>query len=240
MEENENNKSFNKGNIFFDNDESAQKAFDDLNGKNIPGFESNSPKLIIELFMKKVEGHLKDKEEELSSLTYFTNINSPENSQIFPNKFSTIYPQQIIPIPNFSYNQFNQFSQFNQFNQFDLFNQMNQFNQFNQFNQYNQYNQLLNYENNGFNYQNLNNNQFMNYNNNFRYNYGFQRGRGFRGGYHRNNRNNNYNYNRQNQQKNSDNQNIRNKNDLSEYLKNKTPEEQKEYLGDILFKKIEN
>jgi hypothetical protein len=176
--------------------------------------------------MPKFKNQIKDNEEEISSLSYFTNQNTQENSQSFSNKFSQIFPQQMIPMPILS---FNQFSQFNQFNQFEQFNQMNQFNQFNQFNQYNQYNQLLHYQNNRFNYQNLNNNQFMNYNNNFRYNYSFQRGRAFRGGFHRNNRNNNYNR-----------QNMQNKIDLSEYYKFKTSEEQKEYLGEILFKNIEN
>ena len=41
------------GYLSFDNPESAQKAIDDLNGKYLPGFESWSHTLIIELFLTK-------------------------------------------------------------------------------------------------------------------------------------------------------------------------------------------
>ena len=85
---------------------------------------------------------------------------------------------------------------------------------------------------------NYNNNSNNNYRNN---NYGFQRGKGHRNNHYRNNRNNYYN--RQNQQKsidNIDNKNKNNKIDLSEYYKLKTDEEQRDYLGEIIFKSIEN
>ena len=79
----------------------------------------------------------------------------------------------------------------------------------------------------------------MNYNN-YRNNYGYQRGnRTYRGGHYKNNRNNN---NRQYQQsKNNEKENKKNNIiDLNEYNKLKTPDERKEYLGDKIFKAIEN
>ena len=227
------------GYVSFDNPESAQKAIEDLNGKYLPGFESWSHTLIIELFMTKYERQLIENKEELTSLSYFTNQNSKENIQPIPGKLplSPIYQQQMFPIPFFPFNQYNQF------NQFDQFNQMNQFNQFNQFSQFNQF---RNFQNQRMNYQPMNNNQIMNYNNNSNNNYrnnnyGFQRGKGHRNNHYRNNRNNYYN--RQNQQKsidNIDNKNKNNKIDLSEYYKLKTDEEQRDYLGEIIFKSIEN
>jgi hypothetical protein len=189
--------------------------------------------------MTKYERQLIENKEELTSLSYFTNQNSKENIQPIPGKLplSPIYQQQMFPIPFFPFNQYNQF------NQFDQFNQMNQFNQFNQFSQFNQF---RNFQNQRMNYQPMNNNQIMNYNNNSNNNYrsnnyGFQRGKGHRNNHYRNNRNNYYN--RQNQQKsidNIDNKNKNNKIDLSEYYKLKTDEEQRDYLGEIIFKSIEN
>ena len=219
------------GYVSFDNPESAQKAIDDLNGKYLPGFESWSHTLIIELFMTKYERQLIDNKEELSSLSYFTNQNNQENNDNLT-KIQQIYPQQMMfPVPNFgAYNQYNQFNQFNHFEQFNQFNNFQNFNQFRYF------------PHQRFNYHQMNNNQFMNYNNNnFRYNYGNQRGRGFRGGRHRNDRNNNikaYN-NIQYQQKNEA-EKTNNKIDFNEYYKLSSPEEQKEYLGEIIFKSIEN
>ena len=219
------------GYVSFDNPESAQKAIDDLNGKYLPGFESWSHTLIIELFMTKYERQLIDNKEELSSLSYFTNQNNQENNDNLT-KIQQIYPQQMMfPVPNFgAYNQYNQFNQFNHFEQFNQFNNFQNFNQFRYF------------PNQRFHYHQMNNNQFMNYNNNnFRYNYGNQRGRGFRGGRHRNDRNNNikaYN-NIQYQQKNEA-EKTNNKIDFNEYYKLSSPEEQKEYLGEIIFKSIEN
>ena len=222
------------GYVSFDNPESAQKAIEDLNGKYLPGFESWSHTLIIELFMTKYERQLIENKEELTSLSYFTNQSSQENIPSFSGNMTSVYQQQILPIPLFHFNQYNQFNQFEQFNQI---------NQFNQFNQFNQYNQFRNYQNQRMNYQPMNSGQFVNYNNNkYRNNYGFQRGKGYRNNYNRNNRNN-YN-NKQNQQKNYENknknQNKINKIDLTEYYQLKTPEEQKDYLGEIIFSSIEN
>ena len=214
------------GYLSFDNPESAQNAIDDLNGKYLPGFESWSHTLIIEKFMTKYERQLIDNKEELSFLSYFTNQNSQENSfNNFQGNSPQIYQPPMIPMPMMPYNQFNQFEQFSQMNQF---------------NQYNQYNHFRNFTNHRFNYNQMNNSQFINYNN-FRNNYGFQRGRGYRGNHHRNNRNNN-NYKKNHQQKNyeNENKNKNNKIDLSEYYKLTDPEEQKEYLGEIIFKAIEN
>ena len=224
------------GYVSFDNAESAQKAIDDLNGKYLPGFESWSHTLTIDLFMTKYERQLIENKEQLSLLSYFTNQNNTENINNLSNNFSSIYPPQINQMPVFPFNQNNQFNQFNQFDQFNQFNQfiqINQFNQFNQFNQINQFNQSRNFPN-----QRLYNNQFMNYNNNYKNNYGYQNRNRNRGGFYRNNRNKNYN-NKQSQQKNYDNHNKKNKIDLSKYNKLNTPEEQKEYLGEIIFKTIE-
>ena len=217
------------GYLSFDNPESSQNAIDDLNGKYLPGFESWSHTLIIEIFMTKYERQLIDnnKAEEMSFLSYFTNQNTQENKfNNFSVNIPQIYQPQLIPMPIMPYNQFNQIEQFSQINQF---------------NQFNQYNHYRNFQNQRFNYNQINNNQYMNYNNNFRNNYNFQRGRGYRGNNHRNNRNNNYNNHKKNhQQKNFENENKNNKIDLSEYYKLTNPEEQKEYLGDIIFKSIEN
>jgi RNA recognition motif-containing protein len=217
------------GYLSFDNPESAQNAIDDLNGKYLPGFESWSHTLIIEIFMTKYERQLIDnKGEDLSFLSYFTNQNTQENKfNNFSVNIPQIYQPQFIQMPIMPYNQFNQIEQFSQINQF---------------NQFNQYNHYRNFPNQRFNYNQINNNQYMNYNNNFRNNYNFQRGRGYRGNYHRNNRtNSNYNNHKKNhQQKNLENENKNNKIDLSEYYKLTNPEEQKEYLGDLIFKSIEN
>ena len=216
------------GYLSFDNEESAQKAIEDLNGKYLPGFESWSHTLIIELFMTKYERQFIEK-DELSSLSYFTNKNSPENFHNLEEKSinSSIYPPQMFNMPMFPYNRFNQFDQFNQINIF------------NQFNQFNQYHQLLTYANQRFNNHQKNNNQYMKYNNSsYKNNYGYYRGRGFRGGHYRNNRYKNYN--KQNYQKNDENENYKNKIDLNEYNKLKTAEEQREYLGEIIFESVKN
>ena len=216
------------GYVSFDNAESAQKAIDDLNGKYLPGFESWSHTLIIELFMTKYERQFIEKKDELSSLSYFTNKNNQENFHNFEDKSpSTIFPPQMFTMPMLPYNQFNQFDKFNQINIF------------NQFNQFNQYHQLLTYANQRFNNQQKNHNQYMKFNNSgYKNNYGYYRGKGFRGGHYRNNRNKNYN--KKNYQKYDENENNKNKLDLSEYNKLKTPEEQKEYLGELLFESINN
>ena len=96
------------GYVSFDNPESAQNAIDDLNDKYLPGFESWSHTLIIEVFMTKYERQLIEDKKELSSLSYFSNENNQENSSQFTN-FPQIYPQQMPPFLNFgTFNHFNQ------------------------------------------------------------------------------------------------------------------------------------
>ena len=97
----------------------------------------------------------------------------------------------------------------------------------------------------------VNFNQY-NYENNYNYNYGF--GNNWRGGYrnyyrYNNNYNNNYrgkinykkkyNNNRQ-QKKEEDEEKNKNKIDLTEYNKLETDEDKKDYLGEKIFKAIEN
>ena len=200
----------------------------------MPNFESWSHTLIIELFRTKYERQLVENNSELSSLSYFTSQNNQQNNLIPSDHIPQMFYSPFFSIPMNQYIQNNQFNQINQFNQFNQFNQINQFNQFNQFNQY------RSFPNPRFNYQQFNNNQYTKYNNNnYGNNYGFQRGnRTYRGGYYKNNRNN---YNRQYQQsKNNEKENNKNKIDLNEYNKLETPEERKEYLGEIIFKAIEN
>jgi hypothetical protein len=219
------------GYVSFDNAESAKNAIEALNGKYLPGFESWSHTLIIELFMTKYERQFIDSNDnELSALSYFTYQNEPKH---FSNTINSppllqMYPTQFFQIPMNNFNQYN--SQYNQFGQFP---------------------QLRLFPNQRFNYPQMNNNQFINYNNNnFGYgNYGF-RGQRFSRGYHRNNRNNNYhnnynnntynnNYNKPYQQKKNDGDK-KNKIDLSNYYKLTSEEEKKEFLGEKIFKAIQN
>jgi len=228
------------GYISFDNPDSAQSAIEALNGKYLPGFESWSHTLIIELFMTKYERQLIDNNNsELSALSYFTSQNNQNNYQNYSENLPSIPPLYQTSIFQMPMNQFNQFNQFNRFNQFNQFNQYRQF------------------PNQRFNPQ-INNNQFMNYNNNFGFNnYGFKRGQRFPREYHRNNNYpNNYhnknfnNYNRNNYNKNfnkqyqlqkdEENENKKNKIDLTEYNKLTKEEDKKDFLGEIIFKEIEN
>ena len=84
------NKVINKGfgYLSFDNAESADKALNDLNGKYLPGFESWSRTLIIELFLSKKERQLKENLEnnnEFNLLNYFSYNNGQENNNNFNN-----------------------------------------------------------------------------------------------------------------------------------------------------------
>ena len=83
------NKLINKGfgYLSFDNAESADKAMDDLNGKYLPGFESWSRTLIIELFMSKKERILNmENNSEFNLLNYFSyNNNNQESNNNFNN-----------------------------------------------------------------------------------------------------------------------------------------------------------
>ena len=219
------------GYVSFDNAESAKNAIEALNGKYLPGFESWSHTLIIELFMTKYERQFIDSNDnELSALSYFTYQNEQKHysNTINAPPVLQMYPTQFFQIPMNNYSQYN-----------------------NQYNQFGQFPQLRLFPNQRFNYPQMNNNQFINYNNNnFGYgNYGF-RGQRFQRGYHRNNRNNNYhnnynsntynnNYNKPYQQKKNDGDK-KNKIDLSNYYKLSSEEEKKEFLGEKIFEAIQN
>ena len=199
------------GYISFDNPESAKTAMEDLNGKYLPGFESWSRTLNIELFLTRNERQFSD----LNNSNYYMNYqNNPQN---YMGQFQYVYPYpepyyreggQMFPMP------------FNQFN---------------------------NYGNN-YNY---------NYNNN----YGFKNNsRGWNKNFVRGNRNNNFRgnkkYNNNRQQKNNNN-NINNNNinnynnneveesnknkiDLTEYNKLESEQDKKDFLGEKIFKAIED
>ena len=184
------------GYLSFDNPESARKAMEDLNGKYLPGFESWSRPLIIELFMTKNERQFA--ENQNLNTNYFMNPNNPPYSNYiggFPYPYSYPHGGPMFPI---------------------------------HFNQYN------------------------NYGNNF--NYGFRKN--WRGGnknnYRNNYRNNNYrgnkkynNNNRQDlQEKNYKNEGNEETNkiiiDLTEYNKLEDEKEKEDFLGEKIFKAIED
>jgi polyadenylate-binding protein len=90
------------GYISFDKPESAKNAMEDLDGKFLPGFESWSKPLIIELFMTKKERQLVEN-TEMNNMNYFM----PQNN-LGPYQYS---------FPYYSYPQTNQWlpQQFNNY-----------------------------------------------------------------------------------------------------------------------------
>ena len=188
------------GYISFDKPENAKNAMDDLNGKYLPGFESWSKTLIIELFMTKHERQfVENKETNLSPsnpANYFmSNQNDPKNYQNFMGSYPYPYPYNyphgaplMYPMP------FNQNSYYGN-------------------------------------------------------NYGFKRNRrgGYNNNYYRNNnyRNNNYknnNYNnkyKEKKQKVEQNEEKKKKIDLTEYNNLQSLEDKKDFLGEKVFKAIE-
>ena len=188
------------GYISFDKPENAKNAMDDLNGKYLPGFESWSKTLIIELFMTKHERQfVENKDINLSPANpanYFTsNQNDPKNYQNFMGSYPYPYPYNyphgaplMYPMP------FNQNSYYGN-------------------------------------------------------NYGFKRNRrgGYNNNYYRNNnyRNNNYknnNYNnkyKEKKQKVELNEEKKKKIDLTEYNNLQSLEDKKDFLGEKVFKAIE-
>ena len=188
------------GYISFDKPENAKNAMDDLNGKYLPGFESWSKTLTIELFMTKHERQfVENKEINLSpanpSNYFMTNQNDPKNYQNFMGSYPYPYPYNyphgaplMYPMP------FNQNSYYGN-------------------------------------------------------NYGFKRNRrgGYNNNYYRNNnyRNNNYknnNYNnkyKEKKQKVEQNEEKKKKIDLTEYNNLQSLEDKKDFLGEKVFKAIE-
>ena len=188
------------GYISFDKPENAKNAMDDLNGKYLPGFESWSKTLTIELFMTKHERQfVENKEINLSSANpanyFMSNQNDPKNYQNFMGSYPYPYPYNyphgaplMYPMP------FNQNSYYGN-------------------------------------------------------NYGFKRNRrgGYNNNYYRNNnyRNNNYknnNYNnkyKEKKQKVEQNEEKKKKIDLTEYNNLQSLEDKKDFLGEKVFKAIE-
>ena len=188
------------GYISFDKPENAKNAMDDLNGKYLPGFESWSKTLIIELFMTKHERQfVENKEINLSPANpanyFMSNQNDPKNYQNFMGSYPYPYPYNyphgaplMYPMP------FNQNSYYGN-------------------------------------------------------NYGFKRNRrgGYNNNYYRNNnyRNNNYknnNYNnkyKEKKQKVEQNEEKKKKIDLTEYNNLQSLEDKKDFLGEKVFKAIE-
>ena len=78
------------GYVSFDNPESAKNAIEALNGKYLPGYESWSRTLIIELFMTKYERQYAEK-QELNTLSYYANLNNQNNNSNYYN-FNPFFP----------------------------------------------------------------------------------------------------------------------------------------------------
>jgi polyadenylate-binding protein len=78
------------GYISFDNPESAKNAIEALNGKYLPGYESWSRTLIIELFMTKYERQYAES-QELKTLSYYTNMNNQNNDSNYYN-YNNFFP----------------------------------------------------------------------------------------------------------------------------------------------------
>ena len=97
------------GYLSFDKSESAKNAIENLNGKYLPGFESWSRTLIIELFMTKNERQYAEN-QHLNNTNYLINPNNTPYNYIggFPYPYSYPHPQSgpIFPMP---YNQFNNY-----------------------------------------------------------------------------------------------------------------------------------
>ena len=97
------------GYLSFDNPESAKKAIEDLNGKYLPGFESWSRTLFIELFMTKNERQYANSQLLNNNVTYFPSQNTPPYNYTggFPYSYPYPYPQpysrQMYPMPYNNY-----------------------------------------------------------------------------------------------------------------------------------------
>ena len=226
------------GYVSFDNAESAEKAMDDLNGKYLPGFESWSRTLIIEPFLSRKErlmaenyGNIDNNNEFILSYFSFNNNQDMNNQNKMSsiNNIGKIYPQTTM----FNFNNINiNINQYNNNTQYvnnNINNNINiNNNQFNLIKQYPNavinYNQFVNY-----NYPYQNNNQYRNYNNHGNY----RRGRGRTGGWQKKN------YKNRQYQNSEEEVNKKNKIDWIAYNKLKTIEEKREFMGEVIFRKIE-
>ena len=224
------------GYVSFDNAESAEKAMDDLNGKYLPGFESWSRTLIIEPFLSRKERLMAENFGDFDNnnefiLSYFSfNNNQDMNNHNKINNVGKIYPQTTM----YNFNNINiNINQYNNNTQYVNNNINNTINiNDNQFNLIKQYpNTVINYNHFvNYNYPYQNNNQYKNYNN--RGNYRRDRSRGT-GGWKKNHFKNR-------QYHNADEEiNQKNKIDRIAFNKLKTIEEKREFLGEVIFRMIE-
>ena len=225
------------GYVSYDNADSAKSALEALNGKYLPGFESWTRPLIIEIFMPKYERQMVEN-QQMNALNYFSqqfnrnnNFNSNNNNFNY-NNYNDAPPYVVGSFPPMYNNDMYSFIPMNIPYQYQ-----NQFNnqrvpyQFMNNNQYNNNNNHY-YNNNDNNY----NNQYKNFNN---ANYNFQKGHNYynKGGYHKNNRNYNNNYHKQKNQIRKKEEN-KNKVNMEEFQKLKNDEEKKDYLGEKVYQVI--
>ena len=243
MDKNENN-SFSKGYgyLSFDNSESAENALVDLNGKYLPGFESWSKTLLIEPFLSKKE-RLMSENNEFNYLNYFSYKNTEMTEHKVPNLNRIYSPQTMVNFNNININ-INQYNTNVQYINNNINNNINiKNNQFNMpypdalFN----FNQLMNLS---FAFQN--NNSFRSYyNNDGYYNNYYRKGRG-RG--NRKGREHHYHKEGKNSYDDFDNNKLyiengkkgeKNRIDLNIFNNFKTENEKREYLGEVIFKQME-
>ena len=222
------------GYLSFDNSESAEKAMEELNGKYLLGFESWTKTLIIEPFLSKKERLLAENKDFDDSLSYLSYYNQETNDNNISN-INKIYPQKAMfnfNNINININQYNTNSQYinNNINgKIKIDN--NQFNIFQQFpNAIFNYNHFMN-----FNFQN--NTHFKNhYNKDGYYNKFYRRDKAKRKGKEYRH----YNEDNETYKTNSDSNESLSKEGIDiAFNKMKTEEEKREFLGEIIFKKIE-
>ena len=228
------------GYVSYDNADSAKTALEALNGKYLPGFESWTRPLSIEIFMTRYERQMIEN-QQMNALNYFSqqfnrtnNLNnnyndiSSYNNSSFQHAYNNNEMYAFIPM-NIPYQYQNQFN-----NQRAPYQFMNN----NSYNSNNYNNNHYYYNNNNNNYNNL----YKNYNNT---NNNYQKGHNYynKGGYHKNNRNYNNYYNNNNNYYKQKNQmrkkeEYKNKVDIEEFKKLKNDEDKKEYLGEKVYQVI--
>ena len=215
------------GYLSFDNSESAEKAKEELNGKYLLGFESWTKTLIIEPFLSKKERLLAENKDFDDSLSYLSYYNQETNENNISN-INKIYPQKAMfnfNNINININQYNTNSQYINNINGKIKIENNQFNIFQQFpNAIFNYNQFMN-----FNFQN--NTHFKNhYNKFYRRDKAKRKGKEYR----------HYNEDNETYKTNSDSNESLSKDGINiAFNKMKTEEEKREFLGEIIFKKIE-
>lgn len=215
------------GYLSFDNSESAEKAMEELNGKYLLGFESWTKTLIIEPFLSKKERLLAENKDFDDSLSYLSYYNQETNDNNISN-INKIYPQKAMfnfNNINININQYNTNSQYINNINGKIKIENNQFNIFQQFpNAIFNYNQFMN-----FNFQN--NTHFKNhYNKFYRRDKAKRKGKEYR----------HYNEDNETYKTNSDSNESLSKEGIDiAFNKMKTEEEKREFLGEIIFKKIE-